>query len=168
MNKAFYIISLVFSVVFAVIIIYYIEEVSSARIDYIFSSYPSSSYDTYGAYTSSYASPSYYEEYTQQAGLISLFFILFFITTDILGLLKVKTKTTKVLSIVGISIGGLFLIWDIMMIGSPGAMTFDEVGPGFFFYMLIVLAFSIVGLIQSVRFSNRKTKSVGGSDLLDS
>lgn len=167
MNKVFYIIAMVLSVVFAVVIVYYVEEVSSARFEYIMSS-TYSSYDTYGTYTPSYTSSSSYEEITQQAGLISLLFFLFFIATDILGLLKVKTKTTKVLSIIGVSFGGLFLIWDIMMIASPGAMTFDEVGGGFFLYVFIALAFSIVGLIQSIRFANGKTKTVGGNDLLDS
>ena len=163
MNKAFYIISLIFSVVFIIVVSYYVEEVSSARLDYLISSY--SSYDSYG---STYVSSSYYEEYTMQGGLISLFFILFFITTELLGLLKVKTKTTKVMSIIGISLGGLFLLWDLAVIASPGAMSFDEVGPGFVFYALIVLAFSIVGLIQSIRFANRKSAPATGSDLLDS
>lgn len=163
MNRAFYIISLVLSVVFIGIVGYYSEEVESARYSYLFSSYSIDPYST------SYFPPSFYEEYTQEAGLISLFFILLFITTELLGLIKVKTKTTRVMSIIGLVFGGLFLFWDVAVIASPGSLSFDEVAPGFAFYGLIVLAFSIVGLVQSVRFAKGKTQtSRTSNDLLDS
>ena len=169
MNRAFYIIGIVFSVFFLFVITYYTEEVSSARIDYLFSDY--GDYSSYGY--NSYSSSSY-KDLTFEASLWSLFFFLTFITIDLLGLLKVKTTTTKVLSIIGLSFSGLFLLWNFAVMASPGSLSFDEVSPGWGFYCLVMLAFGIVGLVQSVRYSKRKvtSDSIQGNseskDLLDS
>lgn len=165
MSKVLYIIGIVLSVVFLVVCGYYIEEVSSAQF---------MSYYSYSSYDSLYNSMSTYSDggasdLTTEAGLISLVFFLFFIFADIAGIVKVKTTTMKVFGIIGVCISGLFLLWDVMMISSPGALSFDEVGAGFVFYCLIMLAFSIVGLVQSINY-NKKKSAVGNStqDLLDS
>lgn len=151
MNKVFYIIALIFSVVFFFIVGYYVSEVSAARSLLFYDSYMNL-YSSYGnSMTSLYSiSP---ERLTEQGGIVCLFFFLFFIFVDIMGLVKVKTPTTRVLSIIGIALGGLFILWDLMMMSSPGSMSFDEVGIGFLIYALIAMAFSLVGLIQSIKFS---------------
>jgi hypothetical protein len=166
MNKTFYILGIVFSVVFFIVIAYYIDEVNSAR--YADLSNALNSYDPYG-YSSYYSYSDSSSDITSEAGIVSALFILFFIAADILGLLKIKTRTIKVVGIIGLSLSGLFLLWAIVMLGSPGAISFDEAGAGFWLYALIMLAFSITGLIQSIVFSKRK--SGGGNtsnDLLDS
>jgi len=153
MNKAFYISSLVLSVLFSVIVIYYIDLVVSAR----FSGWYSDYYDSGSSQT-------------EEAGLISLFFFLFFIATFLLGLIKIKRVTNKVLSIVGLSLSALFLLWDLVMLSSPSSLSFDEVGVGFFFFTPVIAAFSIVGIIQSSRFKRQGVlyKQKVESDLLDS
>ena len=153
MNKAFYISSLVLSALFSVIVLYYIDLVASAR----FSSW----------YTSYYDSGS---SETEEAGLISLFFFLFFITTFLLGLIKIKRVTNRVLSIIGLALSALFLLWDLVMLSSPSGLSFDEVGIGFFFFTPVIVAFSIVGIIQSNRFKRQGVlyKQKVESDLLDS
>nr|WP_294859589.1 hypothetical protein [uncultured Fluviicola sp.] len=159
MNKAFYISSLVLSVLFSVIVLYYIDSVSSARYSYL--------YPDYG-YGSSYYDSGSGE--TEEAGLISLFFFLFFMTTFLLGLIKIKRVTNKVLSIIGLSLSALFLLWDLVMLSSPSGVSFDEVGIGFFFFTPMIMAFSIVGIIQSNRYKRQGVlyKEKVESDLLDS
>ncbi|MES2555684.1 MAG: hypothetical protein V4604_06010 [Bacteroidota bacterium] len=166
MNKAFYIASIVLSIAFLIVVGVYIDMVESERFSYLLNSYDP--YNPYSTYSSAY-SYDYGSEYTFEGALISLLFIFFFLTSDLLGLLKVKTKTTKVLSIIGLSFGGIFLFVDVIMILSPSSSSFDEGGGSLVFYGLIVLAFSIVGLIQSVRYSNQKIAVKNPSrDLLDS
>lgn len=154
MNKAFYISSLVLSVLFSVIVIYYIDLVISAR---------------YSWYSGPYNYNSGSGE-TEEAGLISLFFFLFFITTFLLGLIKIKRVTNKVLSIIGLSLSALFLLWDLVMLSSPSGVSFDEVGVGFFFFTPVIAAFSIVGIVQASRFKRQGVlyKQKMESDLLDS
>jgi len=168
MNKAFYIISLVLSVVFMVLCGYYIEEVSDARLNALLSSFSSS--DPYSSYSSYYSSYDAGSDLTAEAALIAIFFFLLFITADLLGVLKVKTTTTKVLGIIGMSLSGLMLLWDLLMVSSPSSISFDEVGGVFILYSLVILAFSIVGLIQAVKYekSSKVTSPVGNSDVLDS
>lgn len=165
MNKALYIVGIVFSFVFFCVSAYYVEEVSSARIMDIFSSYDSfEGYSSYSSYNSTSAS-----DLTTEAGLIALFFLLVVIFVDIMGMLKVKTKTSKVFTIIGLALGGIFLLWDIVMLTSPDSISYDEAGVGFTLYALIVLAFSIVGLVQSIRFGKQKKMVKNPSnDLLDS
>ncbi len=170
MNKAFYIIGIVFSVIFLILGAYYAEEVQSAKWDSIFNY---SGYD-YG-YTnySSYSYSSSYKDLSVEASLWSLVFFLFFIASDLLGLIKIKTRTAKVISIIGLSFSGIFLLWNFAVLFSDGGISFDEVYPGWLLYCLIMLAFSIIGLIQSVRFSRGGRPSPvavnsENKDLLDS
>ncbi|MBL4862900.1 MAG: hypothetical protein JKY09_07790 [Crocinitomicaceae bacterium] len=58
----------------------------------------------------------------------------------------------KVFGIMGLCISGIFLLWNFGVMVSPGALSFDEVAPGWILYCFIMLAFTIVGLIQSVRY----------------
>lgn len=178
MNKAFYIVGIVFSVIFMFVVGYYAEEVSDARLNYMFSDIFNSSsygYDSYSytSYSSMYGDS--YEDLTVEAGLWSIFFFLCFIAIDLLGLLKVKTKTTKVLSIIGLSFSGIFFFWNFGLLTSPGSMSFDEVSGGWIFYCMLMLAFTIIGLVQSVRYGKQvasggaePVQNGNGSDLLDS
>jgi hypothetical protein len=151
MNRAFYIVGIVFSVVFLFIGAYFANEVHEAQWRSYFDTFSSNdlfsdlNFDSY-----------YYEDevanITFTASLWSLFFFLSFITIDLMGLLKVKTTTTKVFSIIGLSITGIFLIWNFAVMSSPGSIDFEEVYPGYLLYCFIMLSFSIVGLVQSVRY----------------
>jgi len=173
MNKAIYIIGIVFAFIFIGVCGYYTEEVSNARFDYLFSSYNYSDY-SYGGYTSSYDSS--YSDLTAEAGLWSLLFVLFFVAMNLIGLIKVKTKTSKILSIIGLSLSAIILFWNFAVIASPGAMSFDEVSPAWIFFSLVMLAFAIIGLIQSIRFEKKNlqvntvstSNSIEKNDLLDS
>lgn len=166
MNKVLYTIGIVLALVFIGTSAYYVSEVSSARINEIFRSFNSPDTNYYPTFYSEFSSVG---DLTREAALISMFFLLYFIATDIFGLVKVKTKTSLVLSIIGISLGVIFLLWDLAVLSSPAALSFDEVGGAFILYALSVLAFAIVGLIQSMRFANQQNK-VGNprTDLLDS
>lgn len=171
MSKVIYIIGIVLSVVFFVLSGYYSGEVSDARFDALFSSY-NYSYSNYSSY--SYNGSA--SDLTVEAGVWSLVFILFFVAMNLIGLIKVKTKTSKVLTIIGLCFSGILLFWNFAMIASPGSISFDEVSPAWVFYILMMLAFAIIGLVQSVRFSKKmsqiKTSSSSVSsesqDLLDS
>lgn len=173
MNKAFYIVGIVFSVILMVITVHYADEVSSARFDAIWDSY-SYDYDSYSSYSYNYSSYDEADELTEDVALWSVLFIIAFIAIDLLGLLKVKTKTTKILSIIGLSISGIFLFWSFGVMSSPGSMSFDEVAPGWLFYCMVMLAFGIIGLVQSVRFyrapaaAQNTGNNAAEKDLLDS
>lgn len=173
MNKAFYIVGIVFSVILMIITFYYADEVHSARMDALWDDLYSYDYGGYNSYSYSYSSYDRDNDLTEEAALWSVFFILSFIAIDLLGLLKVKTKTTKVLSIIGLSLSGIFLFWSFGVMSSPGSMSFDEVAPGWLFYCLTMTAFTIIGLVQSIRYSKKGTASVAAQpqeakDLLDS
>ncbi|AEA42199.1 hypothetical protein Fluta_0190 [Fluviicola taffensis DSM 16823] len=107
---------------------------------------------------------------TEEAGWISLLFFSFFGITFTLGLIKIKRVTNKVLSIIGLSLTALFLLWDLVMLSASENLSFDEVGIGFFFFVPVITAFSIVGIVQSTRYKRQgaSTKQIRGSDLLDS
>lgn len=149
MNKALYIIGIIFSIVFLFIAAFYSTEVAAARFSYLFSDYD------YGSGYNSFSSTinNEYKELTFTASIWSLFFFLVFVAVDLLGLMKIKTKTTKVLSIIGLSISVIFLFWNFAVMFSDGGITYDEVGGAYIFYCMIMLAFTIVGLIQAVRFA---------------
>ncbi|MGV3629696.1 MAG: hypothetical protein ACO1O6_00725 [Bacteroidota bacterium] len=148
MKQAVNIVGLAFTLIFSIVIFYYAEEVSDAKLDSLFSSMSSySSYSSPYSYYSSFES-NLDDELTEEAGWISLIFIAYFIFQFIFNLTQVKTKTNKIVSIIGLSLSGIWLAWDFLMIGSPGALSFDEIAPGFLFYVMTVIAFSIIGLVH--------------------
>lgn len=132
---------------------YYIDEVSTARWSSFFNDFD------YG-----YGYGSYYggnaDELTMQAGLITLLFILFFTFGYIGNLVKVKTTTSKVMSIIGLSLTFIALLVNFVTLADPGGASFDETGGVFIFYGIINLAFFIVLLVQSVQYFNRQNKVV--------
>lgn len=148
MMRAFYIISLVFSLILIIVAALYAQEVSHQRIMSLYNSF--NSYDSYNSY-SSYGSS---RETTQQAAIISTIFVLFFTAVQILSILKIKTKTMKVLGIIGTTLSGILIIIGLLVIAEPGSLSYDESGGFWVLYALIMLAFSIVGTIHAFRTSS--------------
>jgi hypothetical protein len=148
MMRAFYITAVVLTLIFIVVSFVYIERVHSARMDALYSSL--NSYDSYGGY-SSYSSYDYDNNITQEMGFISIFFFLVYLVVEIFTFIKLKTKTMKVLTIIGISFTGIMLLWNALMISSPGGVSFDEVGPAWILFGIIQLAFCIIGTIHAFR-----------------
>ena len=144
MLRAFQIVALVFSVIFLIVALVYIEEASHER----WSSYYNP-YDSYGSYSSYGRSSSHDASY--MGGILSLVFLLLFAAVHILSMIKIKTTTMKVISIIGISLTGIGLLLSFLVISSPGASSYDEVGPVFVLYSLAAIAFHIVGTIHAFR-----------------
>lgn len=134
MARAFNIIGIVLSFVLAFVTIYYATEASMAW------------WDDYG--------PSR-KELTVEGGSISLVLILFFVALNIINLVAVKTMTSKVMGIIGISLTGIILLLNVLMLIEPRNISIDEMGIATFFYCFIALAWSIVGLVQAVIYLKR-------------
>jgi hypothetical protein len=147
MMRGLYITSLVISVVFFIVTCYYIQEVHSARMSALYESLNSYSDDPY----SSFSSYDRDNEITQEGGFVGLGFFLFYAVLQILTFAKLKTKTMKVLTIIGISFTGIMILWDALMISSPGGISLDEVGPAWLLYIVIMISFGIVGTIHAFR-----------------
>ena len=143
--KAINIIGIVLAIAIVPLSIYYIELTSSARWaswDVLFDGY------------SSYSGPSA-SEVTFEGGSICLLFGLFFVYQCISNMIKIKTMTTKVMSIISLSLVGLAFLINLIFVLAPGEFTFDEGGQMWMIIGVIMLAFSIVFLVQSVQFANK-------------
>jgi len=140
--RAFYITGIALSVILMIVTGIYEDEVRDARWSYYDYDY---SYNSYGA------DNRYDIEYTTEAGLITAFFFLFFIALEILTFIKLKTVTMKVLTIIGISLSGILLLWDFAMITSPSHISFDEVAPAWGLFGFTQLGFCIVGTAHAFR-----------------
>lgn len=152
------IIGLVLVVIVLAVIAYYVSEVSEARWRYW------SSYD-YNDYLS-YSYPDY-DSITLEAALVMIPFTIFFILAYIWNIIKVKTTTTKVMSIIGLSFSLLIVLINLMVLAEPGAISFDESGGFFAVYHVINLAFFIVLLVQAVRYENRDNKRETNTEVID-
>lgn len=153
------IIGLVLIIVAFAVIGYYVEEVSSARMSYW------NSYD-WGNYN--YFSSASYSTITTEAALVMVPFTIFFILAYIWNIIKVKTTSTKVLSIIGLSFSLLIVLINLLVLAEPGSASFDESGGFFIIYHIINLAFFIVLLVQSVKYENRKGQTQDTySDIID-
>lgn len=151
--KAINIIGICLAVILFPLCIYYIDETSSARW---------ASWDWYGG--SNYYGPSAADVTLEAAG-ISILIVGFFIYQSILNLTKIKTTTSKVLSIIAISLMGIAFLINLMMMASDGGATYDEGGAVHVFVSLIMVAFSIVFLVQSVNYGNKNLKT--SADIID-
>jgi hypothetical protein len=153
MMRAFFITTCVLSLIYIVVAF----GIASAVQSYEWSSY--SSYDTYDSYNSydpyaySYDYDNEADEATQAGGVISVIFMLISAVVFMLALMKIKTKTMKVISIIGLSISGIFLLWGFLPMTSPGGVSFDEVGPAFALAGIVLLAFNVVGTIHAFKTS---------------
>ena len=116
-----------------------------------------------------YSGPSRSDITIQAAGL-SLLFTGFFVFQSIMNVVKVKTTTSKVMGIISISLIGIIFLINAMMLASSGGATYDEGGPFNFIAGLIMLAFSIVFLVQTVNYEkklNRTDKEIIDDSTLD-
>ncbi|NCO56197.1 MAG: hypothetical protein GW876_12465, partial [Bacteroidetes bacterium] len=127
---------------------YYAEEVSHAR----YSSYDSM-YNSSDPYGSGYNSYDYSkdDDLTVEAGFVTMGFFLMCVVLYILSLVKIKTTTMKVFSIIGLSLTGIMILWDGVMIASPSGISFNEVVPGWIFFGVAMLAFMIIGTIHAFK-----------------
>jgi hypothetical protein len=149
MMRAFYISAIVLTLGFIFADVYYIEEVSSARYSMYDSMYNSDPYG-YSDYNS-YSSYSADDDVTMEAGYVTMGFFLFYAALFILSLIKIKRTTIKVFSIIGVSLTGIMMLWDGLMISSPGGISFDEVGVAWIVFGLVMIAFTIIGTIQAFK-----------------
>lgn len=147
--RIFYIVAMCLTIAFFSVCGYYSEQVSSAKYnayDYSYNSSDPYSYNSYNNYDYSKD-----DGITQEAGYITMAFFLMYVVLYLLSIIKIKTTTMKVFSIIGLSLTGIFMIWDSIMISSPSSISFDETAPGWIFYGVVMLAFLIVGTIHSFR-----------------
>ena len=146
--KAINIIGIILSVAILPVCVYYLEETSHAR---------RASWDFFNEY-SNYTGPSA-AQVSLEAGLICALFGGYFIYQIIMNLVKVKTMTSKVMSIIAISLIGLAFLINLIFIVSDGGATYDEGGQIWVIAGIIMLAFSIVFLVQSVMFAKKDSKT---------
>lgn len=154
MMRITYILAILVSLFFCLMIFDYIVRVNNARQDQLWemmNNYSSGadSYDSYSSYS------SYDDErdnrLTAEAGLMSLFFFLFYLALGILTIIKLKTKTMKIISIIGLALTVIMSVWSMVMMGSPGAISFDEVGIVWVLYAVILLTFSVIGTVHAFK-----------------
>jgi len=148
--KKVYILGIILSVVFGVLIFLFADEVHSLR----YQMYDEMMYGNY-------LGDAYFEMYdaTQRAALCALPFITFYILAFSFTFKYIKRTTAKVISIIGVSIAGLILLITLVPAIDPGGVSFDEIGPLLLIFILVMLAFSIVNLVQAVR-NNAPTKTI--------
>ncbi|MCB9222824.1 MAG: hypothetical protein R2780_10835 [Crocinitomicaceae bacterium] len=139
------IIGIIMSILLFPLVFYYMIEVSQAR----WRSWDI--WDTGFSYTGPSAA-----DLTFEGALFLLAITLFMVFQNIFNMAKVKTTTAKVLGIIGVSLVGLALLFNMLMISSPDNVSFDEGGPLWFMVALLMLAFSIVFLVQSVMYHKKK------------
>lgn len=141
----------IFIVVVKIIVIgYYAELTYRARWQSFFNNMDGLGYN--------YRSDSIAAELTMEAVSIQFIFILFLVGAMIGNLVKVKTISTKVMAIIGLSFSLLIILFSFLVLSSPSAITFDESGAFYLIYALICLAFFIVFLVQSIRFHRQFDK----------
>lgn len=116
-------------------------------------------YDQYSVYDNyDYYDASAYEdeadEYTRMGGIVSVFYMVISVVAFVLALLRIKTKTMRVVSIIGLSVSGLFFLWSILPLMSPSHVSFDEIAPAFIAAGIALLALDIVGVVHAFRTSS--------------
>ena len=121
--KKYFSISMALSVVFTALVAYYYNEVDEARLTEMM--------DIIGGVTT-YTSGGQSENLTEEIALLSLLFIGAFIALDYL---KMKSSAEhKKFAIVGLFLSVVLLVWDLLVLSSPGHMSFDEVAPAWGLY----------------------------------
>ena len=154
MMRAFHIIGIVLSVVLFVVCIYYVNETSYAR----WGEWDAEYFNDTGYGYDYYTGPSS-ASLTQMAAGISTLLTGFFLASYILSLIKIKTMTSKVLSIIGLCLGGITFLFGLAVMAEPSGMTYDESGAMWAIFSVIALAFSIVLLVQAVIASKKETET---------
>ena len=147
--KIFYICSLVVTVLFFITIGYFINAYAEASWDNFLNEL--AYYDDYSySYSYDYGN-SELDDITMQGALAGVAFIIFYSLLFSFTLKHIKRTTAKVMSIIGLSLSGIFLLISFVPLSDPGAADFDEFGPALIPYGLVMLAFCIVNLVQAVR-----------------
>jgi len=157
MIKALSIIGIALTAILIVVTVYYAESATSARYEY-WDNYDNS-YDDYD-----YGSYDYDFDYdynqrqknTQQAGLVTLLFFLFFTTISLLWITKIKRIVAKIFGIISLVLSGIMVLVDLLVIAIPDA-DFDDCAPFWILYAFHMIPFTIIGLIQVVKY-NRTLK----------
>lgn len=150
--RALFIVAIVFAFLFTIIMIAGTAATDEARDRYYERVYSSDSY-SYGSYD--YAEAEF-ATMTRGFAAIGIFYFIWAYIVFICGLAFVKTKTSKVISIITISLNTIMLAWAVMVIAEPRHMSFDEVGGAFIFYALLTFVFSIIGTVQAFRYHSQK------------
>jgi len=133
--KKYFSISMALSVVFTALVAYYYNEVDEARLTEMM--------DIIGGVTT-YTSGGQSENLTEEIALLSLLFIGAFIALDYL---KMKSSAEhKKFAIVGLFLSVVLLVWDLLVLSSPGHMSFDEVAPAWGLYGLTMFIFARMGM----------------------
>jgi len=88
---------------------------------------------------------------TQRVALCCLPFNAFYILAFSFTFKYIKHITAKVISIIGVSIAGLIFLITLIPATDPGEISFDEFAPLLMIFILIMLGFSIVNLVQANR-----------------
>jgi len=157
MIKALSITGIVLSALLIVVTSYYAERATSARheywdnYDYSYDDYEYGSYDY--DYTSDY---NQRQKLTIEAGLVTQLFFLFFTTISILWITKVKRVVAKVFGIISLTISGIMVLADLLLLTFPDA-DFDDCAPFWILYALHMIPFTIIGLVQVAKY-NRELK----------
>jgi len=85
------------------------------------------------------------------SSLISQVFILFYILTFSFSFKYLKTTTSKVMNILGVCFSGIAFLITLLPIVDPGKISFEELSYLLVPFILAMIAFSIVNLIQAYR-----------------
>jgi uncharacterized membrane protein YccF (DUF307 family) len=160
MMRAFFISTCVLTLIYIISAFVITTVVDEARtMSWLSYDYDDYSYDY--DYSSDYGYDSYDSEYydeqaengTRLGGIVSVLYMLLSGAAFLLALMKIKTKTMKVISIIGLSLSGLFLLWGMLPVASPGSISFDEIGGAFALAGVALLGLHIVGMVHAFKTS---------------
>lgn len=167
MAKKLYLIGIIFSFIFFFISGFYFSDANDVR-DAINQHYIDSISE--GGVSDPYIGTSI-GDVSFEIGMRLLFFLALFVIVDLVGLMKVKTKGMKSRAIIGLCLSGVIFLWNLLMISSPDAISYDEVGIAWIFYGLVIFILMIVGYAQSRKYYKNLKDGVpvekGSEDLLD-
>ncbi len=163
MMRAFFISATVLSIIFIVACAGISSSVSSARWDYLWNStyddYSTDYYDDYSYDDYSYDDYGYGDSYeeaenmTRVGGIVSVLYMLISAGAFLLALMKIKTKTMKVISIIGMSLAGLLFLIAMVPTAVPDEMYFDECAGVFILGAIALLGLHVVGIVHAFKTS---------------
>lgn len=160
MIKSLSIIGIVLSLALFFVTVYFAETAQNSRRNhYSYNEYIGSDYE-YGAYEFG-DEPIYTdrERITAVAGSVTMVFFLFFSTLSILWLKMVKRMAATLFAIFTLSLSGIMVLFDFVVIATAEP-DFDDIAPFWILYTLHIIAFSIVGLVQVVKFERAHKPSL--------
>jgi len=126
-----YILSIVLSIVYGVVIVYFADEISGLR---------------WFAFEQA-------RSVNEIASIVSEAFNLFYVLVFCFTFKYIKRTTSLVISIIGLSIVGIAFLFNLAAI--MNGFWFDHLGIFLIFMTPVLLAFSIVNLVQAVIYNKR-------------